>query len=194
MTLFAEHTPKPRRGASALEPVSIRAAVMDDVPVLARIASDRHGDDPERHRAKFERILREEVDAGDGLLLVAIFHGEIVGYGGTSRFRDGESIVLASLESLAPEGWYLSGVIVRPEWRRKGVADTLTAKRLEWIAQRASHAYYFANTRNRVSIDLHHRFGFVEISRDFVFPGVSFTGGEGILFQVDLTRDAEPNG
>ncbi len=48
--------------------------------------------------------------------------------------------------------------------------------------------FYFSNARNRVSIALHRRFGFTEVARGAEFAGVSFAGGEGILFQVDLAR------
>jgi hypothetical protein len=78
------------------------------------------------------------------------------------------------------------GVIVTPIFRRRRVAHQLTHTRLQWLAQRASKAYYFASTQNRVSIELHRQFGFVEVTREFFFPNTTFTGGEGILFEIDL--------
>jgi RimJ/RimL family protein N-acetyltransferase len=47
-------------------------------------------------------------------------------------------------------------------------------------------AYYVANSVNLASIALHARLGFVELSRDFWYPDVSFTGGEGVLFGITL--------
>jgi hypothetical protein len=58
--------------------------------------------------------------------------------------------------------------------------------RLRWISERADAAWFFANIRNTGSIELHHRFGFEEITRDFSFPGLAFQGGEGILFRARL--------
>jgi hypothetical protein len=62
----------------------------------------------------------------------------------------------------------------------------LTKERLEWIAARAAHAFYFVNERNRASIDLHAKHGFHEVARDVHVDGVAFTGGVGLLFRVDL--------
>ncbi|HET9253304.1 MAG TPA: hypothetical protein VFP58_14415, partial [Candidatus Eisenbacteria bacterium] len=70
MTLFAEHVPG-RSGAAWIEGVTIREARAEDVPHLARIAAEREGGEPERHRAQFERFLQGVVSPDDGLLLVA---------------------------------------------------------------------------------------------------------------------------
>jgi len=86
----------------------------------------------------------------------------------------------------APEGWYFAGLLVRPEWRRLGIGASLTRKRLAGVSTKASQAYYFANSSNRASIALHKGLGFEELTRDFWFPGVTFTGGEGVLFRVGL--------
>ena len=53
-------------------------------------------------------------------------------------------------------------------------------------------AYYVASAQNRVTIELHRQLGFVEVTRDFSFPNVTFTGGVGILFEVDLTSLSQP--
>ena len=61
---------------------------------------------------------------------------------------------------------------------------------MEWLAERADQAYYFANSSNRASIALHALFGFEELTHDFWYPDVSFTGGEGILFRAIHGRQA----
>ena len=58
-----------------------------------------------------------------------------------------------------PEGWYLVGVIVSPQYRRRGVATELIRQRLLLISYMADEAYYFANALNLVTIELHERFG-----------------------------------
>ena len=83
-----------------------------------------------------------------------------------------------------PTGWYLAGVIVAMTARRRGVGRSLTQRRLAWIQARASEAFYFVNARNLASIDLHAAFGFQEVTRDFRVPGVTFSGGERILFRL----------
>src|SRR6185436_7032761 len=85
-----------------------------------------------------------------------------------------------------PQGWYLMGVIVHPSWRRRGIAAALTRRRLDWIGNGAKQAYYFVNSLNRASIDLHLRFGFQLLCKDFLFPGATFSGGGcGMLFRVE---------
>ena len=42
------------------------------------------------------------------------------------------------------------------------------------------------------SIDLHRQLGFVELTRDFTFPGASFEGGVGILFNTELGQRPAP--
>jgi ribosomal protein S18 acetylase RimI-like enzyme len=112
----------------------------------------------------------------------------IVGYGKVSYFVPAKD----APSNPAPEGYYLGGVTVAPEFRRRRIALELTRQRLVWIAQRADEAYYFANALNRASIDLHARLGFVELTREFHHPSASFTGGVGILFRVDL-RSPNPS-
>ena len=88
--------------------------------------------------------------------------------------------------NVAPSGWYLSGLIVVPEYRCQGVGKSLIRARLDWIGEHDGWAYYFANAQNRVTINLHQQFGFVEVTRDFTYPGATFVGGTGVLFRARL--------
>ena len=81
----------------------------------------------------------------------------------------------------APAGWYLSGCVVDPNRRRRGIGSMLTRARLGWVFDRAECVYYLVNATNKASIDLHSKQGFVEVTRDFDFPGVTFVGGQGVL-------------
>ena len=55
-----------------------------------------------------------------------------------------------------------------------------------WAAERAEEMWYFTNAGNRASLRLHEALGFAEVTRDFVFPGVTFTGGVGVLCRAKL--------
>ena len=123
----------------------------------------------------------------EALLLVALVSGEVVGFARAGRLRPPNDAPADTL----PDGWYLLGVIVVDAWRRHGIGRDLTKARLAWIAERADAAYYFVNARNRASFDLHHDLGFVEISRDFSAPEVSFEGGQGVLCRLYLPSPAE---
>ena len=83
----------------------------------------------------------------------------------------------------APPGYYLMGLIVHPDFRRRGIAAALTHARLDWISDQADEAWYFANARNAASIALHASFAFEEVTRSFFYPRVDFDRGEGILFR-----------
>jgi ribosomal protein S18 acetylase RimI-like enzyme len=117
---------------------------------------------------------------------VGLVEDEVAGYGLAGRFDPPAD----APANHAPAGWYLQGLIVRPESRRLGLGAELTRGRLEWLAGRTQQAYYFANSLNRASIELHAGFGFEELSRDFWYPDVTFTGGQGVLFRATLGGQA----
>ena len=59
-------------------------------------------------------------------------------------------------------------------------------ERAHRFAREQGHrAYFVVNAANRASIDLHRELGFTEVTRDFDFPGITFTGGEGALFTAN---------
>jgi len=177
-----DETPRNSRASSQACEVVIRPARVSDAPRIGRISADREGTDPERAIAAVERHLIDDSLGRSRLVLVAEVDGSVVGYG-KARHLDGKA---ASSDSSLPEGWYLTGVVVDPCFRRMGVGAALTAARVRWIAERDSEVYYFANARNRVGIALHDGFGFAEIARGPTFGGESFVGGEGVLFRADL--------
>jgi len=168
MSLFEEHRPDGPR-LPRLD-VTVRPVRAGDLDALAALRGEREGEPLAQSRAALERKL-----AARGLFLVAEHGGECVAYASAGTMPGGRG---------APPGWYLTGVVVAPAWRRRGVAAALTRARLEWLMARTDRVYYFANAKNRVSIALHEPFGFVEKTRAFAIPGVTFQGGEGILFEL----------
>jgi GNAT superfamily N-acetyltransferase len=162
----------------ALPDFVIRPAVLADCSGVAAIVRERDSVPLADARTHCQRDLA----GADRLLLVATVGGELAGFARAARWQQPPR----GPDNVAPAGWYLLGVVVRDRWRRRGIALELTRKRLEWIAERADRAYYFSNARNRVSIDLHEKAGFVEITRDFSFPDATFEDGEGILFEAEL--------
>jgi ribosomal protein S18 acetylase RimI-like enzyme len=167
--------------------LTVRPATSQDAEPLGRLSAEREGGDAGEHRAAFTRAIESDEHGRSSLVLVAEVEGDVVGFGkarhlGESRSEQGD---------VAPEGWYLTGVVVDSRFRRRGVGSRLTAERLKWISERSRFAHYFSNARNPVSIALHARFGFVEVARGSEFAGVTFVGGEGVLFRADLTGDDE---
>ncbi len=176
MSEFAEYS-NPRSHDLPLKALGmiVRTAREADVAELARITQEREGGETARHHDSLRSFLQ-----GAGHILVADFKGEIVGFGKTAYLRQSAD----APTNCIPEGWYLAGVIVRPAFRRRGVAHELTRSRIEWLTRRTSVVYYVASAQNTVTIALHKHFGFVEIARDIHAPGVSFAGGVGLLFEL----------
>jgi RimJ/RimL family protein N-acetyltransferase len=174
VALFADYEPERGRGEPP-DALTTRPATSADVPALAALRVER-GDATESEATEFFTWLIAKAAGGGALLQVAAVDGAVAGYGAVDRLA----------WPGIPEGWYLGGLVVSPGRRRRGIGARLTRERVAWVAERASRAYYFVNERNRASIDLHAAFGFREVARDVRVPRVTFTGGVGLLFAVDL--------
>ena len=178
MTLFADYEPEaPRRALP--DDLVLRDATALDLPALAALRAARGDASLAEAREAFER----QVGRG-ALVVVAVTAGVPVAYGVAEQL---------ALEAL-PKGWYLTGVVVSPSERRRGIAGQLTRHRLAWIGKRATEAFYFVNEVNRVSIDLHAGFGFEPIAHDIRVPGVTFQGGRGVLYRAAFSDAGESIG
>jgi ribosomal protein S18 acetylase RimI-like enzyme len=167
-------TPARSRPGSSTSPdgFSIRQARRADLsPLVSLVVAE--GDDGIAMRRRFTADLSR----ADRALFLAGAGAEMLGYGRVTHFAPGPE----APDNVAPEGYYMGGLLVASDQRRRGVGRALTGARLEWVFQRAPEAWYFANARNWGSLRLHAELGFIEITRDFVFPGVEFDGGGGVL-------------
>lgn len=169
MTMFARFDPH-THGAAAQ--VAIRVAEESDLTRCADLACRRNGGE---QQVWYSRLAVDQADP-ERLLVVAEIDGILVGHAcaGWQHFdRD--------LAHNVKDGWYLTGVIVEPEYRRRGVGRQLVNARLDWLNTRADRVWYFASAQNEASLQLHREFGFSEVTRTFEVPGVTFTGGVGVL-------------
>ncbi|GAA1132758.1 hypothetical protein GCM10009630_33480 [Kribbella jejuensis] len=116
--------------------------------------------------------------------VVAEVGGEIAGY----ALVLGHKVSPDDPPTTAPDGYYLIGLIVAPKWRRRGIGDLLTIERMRWVAERAYEVYYFANLQNGATLDLHQRFGFTEVTREFTFPNAPLKPGTCVLLRAPLNR------
>jgi ribosomal protein S18 acetylase RimI-like enzyme len=184
MSLFADYQPNDSVAAPLDVPdgLMIRAAETRDLYALAQIAAEREGTPQAIQLKLFEKHLLYQ-ETGQSMILVADVSGVVVGFGKCAYCKPPED----APPNAAPDGWYLTGVIVAPKLRRRRIGYQLTHARLQWLARRTSKAWYFASAQNRVTIELHRQLGFVEVTRDFSFLNVTFSGGVGILFRVELT-------
>src|SRR5262245_3847322 len=157
----------------------VRPAQMKDVNGLAALHLEREGGILREYQERYHRELEENVDGRYHLLLVADEGERLVGFGRVVYFQPPPD----APANIAPAGWYLMGLVVSPRFRRRGIGGELTRRRLEWIDGKADEVFYFVNAQNRASIALHEGFQFEELTRDFNYPGVTFTGGVGILYR-----------
>lgn len=155
----------------------VREMEAADVEPIARLLAERE----ELPVARAREVVSCWIPQGpDRLVLVAEHEGRVQGYGKAERLAPEDD------GGRGPSGWYLTGVIVRPAARRRGLGMLLTQERIRRLAARTGEVWYFANTRNAASIALHERIGFTLHSRDFRVPGVVFEGGSGALFRLTI--------
>ncbi len=163
----------------------VRTATTGDERDCARLAAAVVGSaDRQTWIELFATDIRE--DTRHLVVAEAQADARVVGYGRAVTFAAGPAAPL----NAAPDGYYLTGLIVDPGCRRMGVGSELVAARVAWVAHRADEAFYFANAANTASIRLHERFGFVEVTKDFWFPGLTFNGGRGVLYRAAVNARA----
>jgi predicted GNAT family acetyltransferase len=136
----------------------VRLGTAEDVRACVELVAVIGLDDPGTWRDTLTKTVRDGVERA---LFVAEANGDVVGY----------ARVVHARTPVEPEGWYLLGVTVAPEWRRKGIGEALTRRRMQWVAERADTVYYFTHRDNLASQVLHERLGFVEVQAPFVPPG-----------------------
>lgn len=155
-------------------PLRYRVARSQDAPAVARLLLDHYGGDVEDWLVR----SRAAMDRGDSLL-VAQAGEDVVGYA-----KAGSRTAVGG-DDPAPSGWYLTGAVVGPAWRRRGVARHLLSLLLAQLEAVREPVWSFANASNTASLALHRSLGFVEVLRAPVLLGEEFDGGEGVLLRKD---------
>jgi len=179
---FAEYEPRPpaKPSESKLN-YEIRPATEADLQSITDIILAREGGTSSIILDKLIGQLNEGLDRC--CIIVAVYSNPVIGWARSVYFSPPPD----SPVNVALEGWYLAGLMVNPSNCRQSIGINLTRHRLDWLSQRTNSIYYFANAQNTVTIELHEKLGFNELTRDFTFPGVTFSGeGIGILFSINL--------
>lgn len=109
-------------------------------------------------------------------LVVAEVEGELVGYARLGHVVPGPT-------DTAPEGTYLTGLVVAPAWRRCGVGAALVLEACAVAAQQAEVLWSYYDEDNLAAADLHAALGFRVVWRgDIGFPGLP-PGSRNVLVQ-----------
>jgi ribosomal protein S18 acetylase RimI-like enzyme len=160
--------------AVRIEPLA-QQDVASAVALAVRVLRVKPGDLGEQFAADITDELRQ--------MFVAKANGRVVGYG--------RVIGLAADEAGpgTPAGCYLSGVLVDPVWRGRGIAMALTRARLRWAFARTGTVFYVAGADNAASLHLHAALGFHEVKR---FDSDRSAAGVDVLSQ--LVRNTATHG
>ena len=154
-----------------IEPLA-NADVAAAVELAVRVLRVKPGDRGEQFAADIAGRCRQ--------MFVAKANGQVVAYG--------RVLQLAAYEAGpgTPAGCYVSGVLVDPAWRRRGIATELTRARLCWAFDRTDKVFYVTGADNLASLHLHAALGFQEMRR---FGSERSAAGVDVLSQ--LARTAE---
>ncbi len=109
----------------------IRQATPTDIAAVAELVMLHSGG----VRTDWEARLRGDLIRPDGSLVVAEDR-IIVGYGRVHRFRTPPD----APGNVAPDGYYLVGLVVAPRRREQGIGAAITQARMTWITDRATEA------------------------------------------------------
>ncbi len=181
MAEYADYDPD-RPDDERFGPDVVRPARPEDAEGIIELTCARHDLDPQVVRPRIQKELAGIARKEPWCVFVAQIGHHLVGFARARRMehaRDGLPLVL-------PEGWYLTGVIVDPVWRRRGLGEALTSARLAWLRRRTDAAYYVASRENKASIALHERFGFHEIARGFAYPRAGLTPDRSVAYELLL--------
>lgn len=153
--------------------VELAGANEDDVPYLAALQAAARGGTVPEWAERIARLADGELSA----VVLARVARALAGYANVTFLPEhpGDG---------APPGYYLAGITVAPEWRRRGIATALTQWRMTWAWKRGPEAWCFVSAANRASLDLHHTLGFEEVRRGPSFQGVTYDCGEGVLLRA----------
>jgi ribosomal protein S18 acetylase RimI-like enzyme len=135
--------------------IVIRNAEPFDLTACALLISNHESGDLEDWQSRFEKDLANP----QRLFLVASVNDSILGYGHTA-FHSGTSEEGAAAN---PSGYFLSGLMVSPAYRRGGIGRLLTIARVDKLRQQTDIIYFRAEPDNKATIDLHARLGFERV-------------------------------
>ena len=169
-----------------LRGVIYRLASISDASKISKITFEREGLVRNKDFKYYLERTREELEnietATDFHLIVAEYKGEIIGYG-RSIYYDLRKI---QVTYPAPSGWYLMGLVVKPEFRRHGIGHRITEERLTRLSKRSNKVYCVVNSNNKAAVDLYEKSGFRKVDEGEGFLKIKFDGGKGYLFKRDL--------
>lgn len=179
MSRFAEYAPDAH--GVGVEGLSITEALPEHAPLSARVEVAREGGDAAQIIPLIAREL-SLIQQGKRKRYTCLGRvgGAVVSYA-RCGYREPDPRFPG-----LPEGWYLIGINVLPQWRRRGIGAALTAHRLAWLSVRTDEVYYNTSPVNRASAAMHRPFGFSLVAEGVAAPGKGPYQSEQLLFRARL--------
>jgi ribosomal protein S18 acetylase RimI-like enzyme len=137
-------------GAARIESLTM-GDVASAVELATRVLRVNPGDRGEQFASDITDDSRQ--------MFVAKANGRVIAYGRVAEMAADEA------GPGTPAGCYLSGVLVEPAWRRRGIAAALTRARLRWVFARTDETFYVAGADNIAPLHLHAALGFQGMKR-----------------------------
>jgi aminoglycoside 6'-N-acetyltransferase I len=150
MDTIARRRPPQLAGGTLEGPVQIEPLRVDDVASAVELVTRVQRVDPGDRGEQFASDITDD----SRQMFVAKANGHVIAYGWVAELAAGEAA------PGTPAGCYLSGVLVDPAWRRRGIATALTRARLRWVFARTGEAFHVAGADNMASLHLHAALGF----------------------------------
>jgi aminoglycoside 6'-N-acetyltransferase I len=155
METMARRRPATLAGGTPQGPVQVEPLRVEDVASAVELVTRVQRVDPGDLGEQFA----SDITGDSRQMFVAKANGHVIAYGRVAELAAGEAA------PGTPAGCYLSGVLVDPAWRRRGVATALTRARMRWVFARTDQALYVAGAGNIASLHLHAALGFQEMKR-----------------------------
>jgi len=149
-----------------------KADVAAAVELAVRVLRVKPGDRGEQFTADITDERRQ--------MFTAKANNQVVAYGRVLE------LAAAEAGGRTPAGCYLSGVLVEPAWRGRGIATALTRARLRWACGWTDTVFYVTGADNTASLHLHAVLGFQEIMR---FESGRSAVGMDVLSQLVCNSD-----
>ena len=162
--------------------IETRLAQIEDLKALMDIS---YKEDPKDGYEKDFRAQIKQNSAFDttSFLFVAVVNGELVGHGKLFIYNSDKIKTVHK----SPFGRYLNGVIVKSNFRKKGVATALFNCRRDYVNWAKLDLFSIVASDNAASIKYHESVGMTQLQKAPGFLNVSLKCGEGILFSGGAT-------
>lgn len=166
MSWFEDFNPVKEEDHGLPKGFSTRLAIPGDAEKIAVLRQEREGREFSGLLKESEELMKEMQEVNTTSVFIAEIPGLAIGFSILRYFVPGED----APDNTAPEGWYLLGINVKKDYRRRGVGSELIRARLRAIPHEYDTVYFFTNPKNLTSQLFHERFGFIKIEEDIVYP------------------------